>query len=177
MAILLSLLGLSPVFLLVALALFFSRTRHSAQKQAPRQNGVALEFFPAPRMQFLVKLVLILLLAFTLLFTWAIANSGGSFYALLGPLSVLLLIYLASPVSVIVDQSGIKQRGRFGRDREISWDDIAWVARGPNTGTTYVRSKKGGPKIRFSAFLVGRTRFLHEIRVHVRDVEVLNGDD
>lgn len=128
-------------------------------------------------MQFLVRLVLALLAAFGILLLAVMRNQGGSFYALLIPASVFLLICLVRPVSVVVDDHGIRQRGWFLHDKEIAWEDIALVAYGPNTGTTYVVSKNGGPKIRFSAFLVGRARLKHEIQAHARNVDIYPEDD
>ncbi|MGB9199420.1 MAG: hypothetical protein WCB53_21025 [Terriglobales bacterium] len=98
-------------------------------------------------------------------------------YALLIPLTVFALILLVSPVPVIVDRNGIRQSRWFLPDKEIAWKDIASVAYGENTGTTYVRSLNGGPKIRFSVFLVGRSRFKHEIRAHTRERDAFVEDD
>ncbi len=167
-----ALLGVSPILLLVALAVFFARTRRSAKKQSPRDKGATLEFYPVPGIRFLVRLVLFLLVAFAILVAVATRREGNSFYALFIPLFVFVLIYLAQPVTVFVDQNGIRQPRWFRGNREIAWSDVALVAQGPNTGTTYVRSKRGGPKIRFSAFLVGRARFKHEIRAHVRNIDI-----
>jgi hypothetical protein len=128
-------------------------------------------------MQFLVRFVLALLAAFGILVLAATRNKAGSFYALLIPASVFLLICLVRPVSVLVDDHGIRQRRWFLPDKEIEWKNISSVAYGSNTGTTYVSSKNGGPKIRFSAFLVGRARFKHEIRAHARDVDIYPEDD
>jgi hypothetical protein len=176
MVVLRALLGISPILLLVALAIFFSRTRRSATNQSPLENGTTLEFFPAPGIRFLVRLVLLLLVAFAILVAVATRKEGDTAYALFVPLFVFVMIYLAQPVTVIVDQNGIRQPRWFRGNREIAWSDVSLVAHGPNTGTTYVRSKHGGPKIRFSAFLVGRARFKHEIRAHVRDIEIPEDD-
>ncbi len=155
---------------------FYSSIKRSALKEQPREDGATLEFFAAPRMQFLVRLVLILLIAFMVLVAVTMRNPGGSFYALLIPLAVYALILLARPVPVVVDQDGIRQRRWFLHDKEIKWEDIASVAYGTNTGTTYIRSKNSGPKIRFSPFLVGRSRFKNEIRAHCRDIEIEEDD-
>ena len=161
----------------VCVRAFFSSIRRSALRQQPRQDGVALEFFPTARMQTLVRLVLVLLAAFGVLVSVAMRKEGGSFYALLGPATVFLLISLVRPVSVVVDDHGIRQRRWFLHDKEIKWGDIASVAYGTNTGTTYVLSKNRGPKIRFSVFLVGRARFKDEIRAHTRDVDISSEDN
>ncbi len=107
----------------------------------------------------------------------AMHKDGGSFYALLGPATVFLLISLVRPVPVVIDVHGIRQRRWFLPDKEIDWSDVASVAYGTNTGTTYVRSKNGGPKIRFSIFLVGRARFKQEIRAHAPDADIYPEDD
>jgi hypothetical protein len=161
----------------VCVRAFFSSIKRAALRQQPRQDGVTLEFFPTARMQVLVTLVLVLLAAFGVLVSVAMRKEGGSLYALLGPGSVFLLILLVRPVSVVVDDHGIRQRRWFLPDKEIKWPDVGSVAYGTNTGTTYVLSKSGGPKIRFSMFLVGRARFKHEIRAHTRDVDICPEDD
>jgi hypothetical protein len=162
--------------LYVCVSAFFSSIKRSALRQQPRQDGVALEFVPAARMQFLIRSVLVLLVAFGVLVVTATRKEGGAFYALLIPASVFVLISLVRPVPVAVDDHGIRQRRWFLRDKEIRWGDIASVAYGPNTGTTYVLSKNGGPKIRFSVFLVGRARFKHEIRAHA-EVDIYTEDE
>jgi hypothetical protein len=176
------LLGTALVLLLwvgfsVCANAFFSSIKRSALRQQPRQDGVALEFFPVARMQVLVRLVLVLVAAFGVLVSVAMRKERGSFYALLGPATVFLLISLVRPVSVVVDDHGIRQHRWFLQDKEIEWADVASVAYGTNTGTTYVLSKNGGPKIRFSIFLVGRARFKHEIRAHARDADIYSEDD
>jgi hypothetical protein len=169
-------LGLSLwVGFYVCVSGFFSSIKRSALRQQPRQDGAALEFFPAARLQVVVRSVLALLVAFGVLVSMATRKEGGSFYALLIPASVFLLISLARPVSVLVDDHGIRQRRWFLPDKEIRWQDVASVAYGANTGTTYVLSKNGGPKIRFSIFLVGRSRFRHEIREHAPDADIYSG--
>jgi hypothetical protein len=161
----------------VCVTKLFASIKRSALCQQPRQDRAALEFFPTPRMQTLVGFVLVLLAAFGVLVSVAVRKEGGSFYALLIPASVLLLISLVRPVSVVVDDHGIRQGRWFLRDKEIKWGDLASVAYGTNTGTTYVLSKNGGPKIRFSVFLVGRARFKHEIRAHARDVGIYSEEN
>jgi hypothetical protein len=156
----------------VCVTTFFSSIKRSALRQQPRQHGAQLDFFPTARMQFLLRTIFLLLLAFGGLVLVATRKEGGALFALLVPASVFLLIFLVRPVSVVADDRGIRQRRWILHDKEINWEDIASVAYGRNTGTTYVRSKNGGPKIRFSAFLVGRARFEHEIRAHARDAEV-----
>jgi hypothetical protein len=164
----------------VCVRAFFSSIKRSAVRQEPREKGLTMEFLSVARMQFLVRLVLALLVAFAILFTGGVFASGEHTNALLAPLipmSVFVLILLVQPVPVVLDQEGIRQRRWFLHDKEIKWADIASVAYGTNTGTTYVLSKNGGPKIRFSIFLVGRARFKHEIRVHARNAEIYSEDD
>jgi hypothetical protein len=129
----------------VCVRAIFSSIKRSAFRQQPRQGGAALEFFPTGRMQFLVRFVLALLAAFGILVLAATRNKAGSFYALLIPASVFLLICLVRPVSVVVDDYGVRQRRWFLPDKEIKWADVALVAYGTNTGTTYVVSKNSGP--------------------------------
>jgi hypothetical protein len=74
------LLGLSPVILLVWLAVFFSRLQASSNKQDPRQDGGALEFFLAPGMRILLSLVQFALLAFSVALV-VFAPAESSLYA------------------------------------------------------------------------------------------------
>jgi len=159
---------LSPIVLVV----LFWMSRHAAKTQTPREDGATVEFFVTSSMRLLVTLVLGALLAFTILIGFAVRKEDGSVYALLIPLTVFVLILLLRPVPVVIDRGGIRQSRWFLPEKEIAWEDVASVAYGQNTGTTYVRSRKGGPKIRFSVFLVGRGRFKHEIREHVRDADI-----
>jgi hypothetical protein len=155
---------------------FFESIKRSAKQKQPRQEGSAFEFFPVPRMQIVVRIVLTLLMAFAALVGITSHREDGGLFAPLIPLTVFVLILLVRPVSVFIDQNGIRQPRWFLSDKEIAWHDVASVAYGPKTRTIYVRSKKGGAKIRFSVFLVGRNRFEQEIRAHTRDV-FENGDD
>jgi hypothetical protein len=150
----------------VGLAISFFLIRRYARKQGPKQDGSTLEFVLAPGMQFLLGLVLVLLVAFTVL-TLAVALSNGEgWYGAFIPLSVLVAIQLARPRRVLLDQSGIRQRRWMGGDREIAWSEVAWMKRGWRTGTTYVRSRNGGHPISFSPLLVGQSRFEREVRSH-----------
>jgi hypothetical protein len=156
----------------VCVSAFFSSIKRAALRQHPRQDGAALEFFPTTPMQTLVRSVLILLAAFGILVSMATRGQGANLYALLIPAAVFLSVCLVRPVSVVVDDRGIRQRRWFLHDKEIKWADVASVEYGAKTGTTYVLPKNGGPKIGFSAFLVGRTRFEHAIHGHARDADV-----
>ncbi len=154
---------------------FFSSIKRLALCQEPRERGPAVEFFLVARMQFVVRMILALLLAFAILFMWGVFESGERVNALLAaliPMSVFVLILLLRPVPVVLDLEGIRQRRWFLHEKEIKWADVASVVYGRNTGTTYVVSKNPGPKIRFSVFLVGRARFKREIRAHARDVGI-----
>jgi hypothetical protein len=166
------LLLLSPIVLVV----LFWKSKHDAKTQPPREDGTTVEFFVTSSMRLLVTLVLGALLAFTILVGSAGRIEDGSIYALSIPLTVFALILLVRPVPVVIDRNGIRQSRWFLPEKEIAWEDIAEVAYGQNTGTTYVRSKRGGPKIRFSVFLVGRGRFKREIREHVRDADIFEDD-
>jgi len=172
----LQLLGVLLLLTPLVLPILFWRNRRAAKSQLPREEGGTIEFFVAPSMRLMVNFVLGALLAFTALIAFAAPREDGTLYALLIPLAVFLLVLLVKPVPVIVDGDGIRQSRWFLPDKEIAWEDIESVAYGSNTGTTYVRSKKGGPKIRFSVFLVGKKRFRHEIRARTHDV-FENGDD
>ena len=159
------LVGLSPIIFFMCL---FSWLRRTAQKHPPRQDGSTLEFFVAPRMQFLIRSVLVALCAFsllTLVWSW---SAGDSPLAVLIPLAVLLAILLTKPRPVQVDQQGIHQPRWIRQDREIAWHEVESVKRGVNTGTTYVRSRNGGRPISFSPLLVGQSRFEREVRAHAR---------
>ena len=170
------LLGIVLLLSPLVLPVLFWRSRRAAKSQSPRQDSGTIEFYVAPSMRLMVNLALAALLAFTILIASTAPREDGSRFALLIPLAVFVLILLVRPVPVVVDRDGIRQSRWFLPDKQIAWEDIDLVAYGSNTGTTYVRSRKAGPKIRFSAFLVGRNRFRHEIRAHTRDV-FENGDD
>jgi hypothetical protein len=92
------------------------------------------------------------------------APAESSLYAALFSLSVLVALLPAKPRAVILDHNGIRQSRWIRNDREIGWNDIAWVRRGQNTSTTYVKSKEGGRPISFSPLLVGQSRFEREVR-------------
>jgi len=68
--------------------------------------------------------VLFLLFAFTILVFAAVVKTGDSAYALLIPRSVFVAILLAKPKTLVVDESGIKQRHAFGIETIIPRDDV-----------------------------------------------------
>jgi hypothetical protein len=158
------LIGFSPIIFFM---LLFSWIRRSASKQEPVVTGSALEFSLGRRIQFLVRAVLGLLVAFTVLVVVMAISKGEGLYGALIPLSVLVAMLLARPMPVILDQNGIRQQRWLRSDREMPWSNVGSMARGPNTGTIYVRSKDGGSPIRFSALLVGQSRFEREVSAHV----------
>lgn len=158
------LIGFSPIIFFMCL---FSWIRRSANKQEPVLTGSALEFSLGRRIQFVLRAVLGLLIAFTALVVVMAMSKGEGLYGVLIPLSVLAAMLSARPMPVRLDQGGISQQRWLRSDREIPWSDVASMARGPNTGTTYVRSKDGGSPIRFSPLLVGQSRFEGEVRAHV----------
>ncbi len=172
-------LGMALIISPIVLAIIFLLSRRAARTQSPREDGAILEFFVTSSMRFLVGLVLVLLLAFTILVAVTAIRTNEGLYALLILLTVFVLILLLRPVPVMVDRNGIRQSRWFLPDIEIGWKDVASVTYGSRTGTTYVQSTNGVPKIRFSAFLVGRKRFRHLIREHVHNADVFeeNQDD
>ncbi|HEY6764428.1 MAG TPA: hypothetical protein VI386_06625 [Candidatus Sulfotelmatobacter sp.] len=127
-------------------------------------------------MRILIVVVSVSLGAFSLLVLATTVSHHEGWYAALIPLSVLVAILLAKPRSVLLDHKGIRQERWITRDREIAWHEIAWVARGRNTNTTYVKSKNGGRPISFSPPLVGRSRFEREVRAHCREFEDFDED-
>jgi hypothetical protein len=166
------LLGFSPI---IAFMLLFNWLRRSAKKLHPREDGAALEFFLAPGMCILVNLVLFSLGAFTTLVLMAGLSQGGDgWYAAFFPLGVFLAILLVKPRAVVVDQHGIRQHRWIRGDREIAWNEIAWMKRGVNSGTTYVKSKNGGRPVWFSPLLVGQSRFESEVRKHAPSCDNLD---
>jgi hypothetical protein len=151
--------------------LLFWWVRRSARKLHPRENGVSVEFSLAPRMLALVEIVIVSLVAFTALTLWETIRKREGLYAALIPISVLVAILLAKPRTVRTDDEGIHQRKWLRGDRSIPWDEIAWMKRGRNTGTTYVKSRNGGRAVRFSPLLIGQSRFEREVRKHARKIE------
>ncbi len=164
---LLLVLSVSPIVLLVWLAIFFSRTKRSSEKQEPRRDGLGLEFFPARRVRLLVGSVLVALAVFAILTLVGTVSQGGGWYAIFIPLSVMVAILLAKPRTVMLDHNGIRQQRWIRSDREIAWSEIAWMRRGRNTDTTYVKRRNGGRPISFSPLLVGQSRFEREVRAHM----------
>ena len=165
-AILLRLLFVSPFMLL------FWWIRRSARKLGPREDGTSIEFSLAPRMLVLVEIVMVSLVAFTALTVWETVRKGEGLYAALIPLSVLVAILLAEPRTVLINHEGIRQHLWLRGDRVIAWNEIGWMRRGRNTGTTYVKSRNGGRAISFSPLLVGQSRFEREVRKHAREIEL-----
>ncbi|MFZ0814406.1 MAG: hypothetical protein WAM78_02745 [Candidatus Sulfotelmatobacter sp.] len=165
-AVLLRFLFVSPFML------FFWWIRRSARKLQPHENSTSIEFSLAPRMLVLIEIVIVLLVAFTALVVFETIRNGEGFYAVLIPLLVLIAILLAKPRPVLTDHEGIHQRRWLRQDRVIAWNEIAWVKRGRNTGTTYVKSRNGGRPVSFSPLLVGQSRFEREVRKHARELEL-----
>lgn len=165
------LISVSPIILFACLFWFL---RRSAKKQQPRQDGSALEFFLAPGMRILLGLVVALLAAFTLLILAVTSSKGEGWYAVFIPLSVLVAIFLVKPRAVVLDHNGIRQQRWISGDHEVAWNEIAWMRRGRNTSTTYVKSKKGGRPISFSPLLVGQSRFESEVRAHAKECDYLD---
>ena len=165
-AILLRLLFVSPFMLL------FWWIRRSARKLRPREDGTSVEFCLAPRMLVLVEIVIVSLVAFTVLIVWETVRKGEGLYAALIPLSVLVAILLAEPRTILINHEGIRQHRWLRGDRVIAWNEIAWMRRGRNTGSTYVKSRNGGRPVSFSPLLVGQSRFEREVRKHAREIEL-----
>jgi hypothetical protein len=160
----------------IVIPIFSYLSRRASRTQPPREEGAVVEFFVTPSMRFLINLVLTLLLAFTVFVGIASRVAGGTPLVVLIPLSVLALILLAKPVPVTVDHEGIRQNAWLREARRIAWEDVSSVELGPNTGTLYVRSRRGGSKIRFSPHLVGQKQFLGQLRMQARNAEILLDD-
>jgi len=165
-AVLLRFLAVSPFMLL------FWWVRRSTKKLRPREDGGCVKFSLAPRMLALIEIVIVLLAAFTGLTIFETVRKGEGLYAVLIPLSLLAAILAAKPRPVSTDLEGIRQPRWFRGDRVIGWNDIAWMGRGANTGTTYVKSRNGGRPVSFSPLLVGQARFEKEVRKHTHQIEL-----
>jgi hypothetical protein len=156
------LVGSSPILFFM---LLFNWLRRSAKKLTPSHEGTSITFYVSPAMRILLWIVLFLLIAFiVLVFVTSLSRGGDGWYGVFIPLAVLLAILLAMPRRVTVDHLGIRQHRWIGGDREIAWNEIAWMRQGSNTGVTYVKSKNGGRPVSFSPLLVGQSRFEHEVR-------------
>jgi hypothetical protein len=138
--------------------------RRSTKKLRPRENGASVEFSLAPRMHVLIEIITVSLAAFSALITWETVRKGEGLSAALIPLSVLVAILLAESGMIRIDDEGIRQHRWLRGDRVIAWNEIAWMRRGRNTGTTYVKSRNGGRPVSFSPLLVGQSRFEREVR-------------
>jgi len=163
-AVLLRFLFVSPFMLL------FWWIRRSTRKVRPRENGTSVEFSLAPPMHVLIEIVTVSLVAFTALTVWETVRKGEGLYAALIPVSVLVAIFLAEPRTVLVNHEGIRQHRWLRGDRVIAWNEIAWMRRGRNTGTTYVKNRNGGRLVSFSPLLVGQSRFEREVRKHAPEL-------
>jgi hypothetical protein len=163
-AVLLRLLFVSPFMLL------FWWIRRSTRKLRPRENGTSVEFSLTPRMHVLIDIVAASLVAFTALTLWETIPKGKGLYAALIPVSVLVAILLAEPRTILINHEGIRQHRWIRADRVIAWNEIAWMRRGRNTGTTYVKSRNGGRPVSFSPLLVGQSRFEREVRKQAREL-------
>ncbi len=160
------LVGFSPIAFFM---LLFKWLRRSARRLEPKDEGSSIKFFVAPRMRFLLLLVLSLLVGFTVLvLAFSLSRGGEGWYAVFIPLAVLLALLLAMPRTISVDHRGIRQHRWLMGDREIPWHEVAWMHRGSNTGAIYVKSKNGGRPVSFSPLLVGQARFEHEVRSHAQ---------
>jgi hypothetical protein len=168
-AILLRFLFVSPFMLL------FWWIHRSTRKLRPREDGDSVEFSLVPRMRILIEIVVVLLVAFSALVLIETIRSGQGLYAVLIPLSVLAAIILATPRSVLTDHLGVHQRHWLGNEKVIPWEDVAWMRRGRNTGTTYVKSSNGGRPVSFSPLLRGQSRFEHEVRKRTRGLDTERG--
>ena len=157
------LVGFSP---LIFFSLLFNWLRRSAKKHQPHEHASALEFFPEPGIRILIASVEVALVAFAILVLAVSVHQGGGWFAVFIPLSVLVAILFAKPRTVTIDQNGVRQNRWFRGDRAIAWNEIAWVKRGRNTGSTYVKSKNGGRPISFSPLLVAQSRFEREVRAY-----------
>ncbi|HSZ63049.1 MAG TPA: hypothetical protein VK828_14700 [Terriglobales bacterium] len=123
-------------------------------------------------MHVLIEIVTVSLVAFTALTVWETVRKGEGLYAALIPISVLVAILLAEPRTVLINDEGIRQHRWLRGDRVIPWNEIAWMRRGRNTGTTYVKSRNGGRPVSFSPLLIGQSRFEREVRRHARGIEL-----
>ena len=160
---------LIPLSLLVLPVVFWSIKR-SAKKQEPLVNGTSLEFPLTRGMRFLIGFVLALLVAFTGLVLVVLKASGGSPFAVLIPLAVLVAVVLAIPRAVVLDEDGIRQRRWPLADRQTAWADVASVSRGSNTGRIFVWSTDGTIAAVFAPQLVGQRRFKHEVMTRAKHV-------
>jgi hypothetical protein len=165
------LLGASPIALFMGL---FAWLRRSARSHLPRQEGDSLVFFLAPPARILLTSVLVALVLFTALVFVASRSEGGSFIAVLIPLSLLLVMLFAKPREVTLTRDGVHQPHWLKQDREIAWNEVESIRRGLNTGTTYVRSRNGGRAISFSPLLVGQSRFEKEVKAHARHCDEID---
>jgi uncharacterized Tic20 family protein len=158
--------GLLIPVAIVVLPISFFLIKRSAQKRGPQQDGSALRFSIAPGMRFLIVSVVVALSVFSIL-TFAMGLiQGEGWYGVFIPLAVLLAIIMAIPRAVVLNDDGIRQHRWLLGSKEIAWNEIAWMRRGWRTGTTYVKSKKGGRPVSFSALLVGKSHFEREVRKH-----------
>ena len=164
--------GFTPIVLFMFL---FTWLRRSAKRLEPRERGGSLEFYVSPRMRILLWTVISLLTGFIILVSLvSLSKNGDGWYAIFIPMAVLCAIFAAMPRTVVVDHRGIRQQRWIRQDREISWENVAWMRRGINSGATYVKSANGGRPISFSPLLAGQRRFEREVRTHANKCDALD---
>jgi len=156
-----SALGLPIVFWLI---------KRSAREAEPVRNGASFEFVLGRGLFLLLRLVELLLVAFTVMVFVAVVSTGGSLFAVLIALVVLAAILLATPRSVVVDDDGLRQSRWPLAERQTQWNEIATVSRDARIGGTLVWSTNRNLAAVFSPQLIGQQQFEKEIRARAQNV-------
>lgn len=163
-------LGMLIPISLLALPIVFWLVKRSARNTEPVRNGPAFEFALGRGMVLLLRLVELLLAAFTVLVFVAIVSRGGSPLAIFIPLVILAAILFATPRPVILNDDGLRQSRWPLAERQTPWSEVATVSRDPRTGKTLVWSADHNIAAVFSPQLVGQQQFEKEIRARAKNV-------
>jgi uncharacterized Tic20 family protein len=153
---------------IIGLPLLFWYVKRSAPKQEPLSSRETLVFTLVRPMQLLIWFVITLLIAFMILVLFTSTDPQGRAVALLIPLGVRIAILVAIPRSVILDETGIRQRRLLLPDRQTAWSELTTVSRDRHTGRIFLSSINGKIAAVFSPQLIGLRRFEQEVRIRAK---------
>ena len=146
----------------------FSLVQRSALRQRAQGKGSDVTF----RLCWQIRLtVAFIVVAFGLLL-FAVLNAPqidrGPWYLIVALLTAIPIgILLALPGRVITDSSGIRQQRWWRSEKHMPWSDVVSVGRNDSKDELIVYGKSFSPIV-FSPYLVDRSRFKREVKMHSR---------
>lgn len=150
-------------FLVLALLGKMIASKADSRREVRAENG-RVEFAPNPRsfvgVYGFTAVIAYIVIAYAINGFHSIADLAVPSVAL----GFLLLLYMAFPATIVVDDSGLEQTYWLRRKR-IAWKEIAKLDVIEKTGEVNITSKSG-VKIMYTRQLPDRTRFLAEIDSH-----------